>query len=100
MAAVSHPQTVFRDREALVVDANATRIFCPSTRRLIAGLCRTLIEHSGSDQARAAAAARLAAYEAARALGVADDQAHVHADAAYRVTATRIGLPVRERFQP
>ncbi len=60
-------------------------------------LMQTLVEHSSSDQAREAAAAWLAAYDTALALGVEAEEAHVQADAAYRVVATRAGLPVTER---
>ena len=60
-------------------------------------LMQTLVEHSSSDQAREAAATWLAAYDAALALGAAAEQAHVQADAAYRVVATRSGLPVVDR---
>ena len=52
---------------------------------------QSVAEHSSSDPAREAAAAWLAAYDAALALGVAG------ADAAYRVTAIRAGLPLTER---
>ncbi|MBV9173572.1 MAG: hypothetical protein JOZ81_26200 [Chloroflexi bacterium] len=58
---------------------------------------QTLVEHSSSDQAREAATAWLAAYDTALALGVAPEEAHFHADNAYRVAATRAGLPVTER---
>ena len=60
-------------------------------------LMQTLVEHSSSDQAREAAAAWLAAYDTALALGVAALEAAVHADAAYRVAATRAGLPATGR---
>ena len=60
-------------------------------------LMQTLVEHSSSDQAREAAAAWLAAYDTALALGAATAEAHIHADAAYRVAAIRAGLPVIER---
>ena len=60
-------------------------------------LMQTLAEHSSSDQAREAAAAWLAAYDTALALGVADVVAAVHAHTAYRVAATRAGLPVTAR---
>jgi hypothetical protein len=60
-------------------------------------LMQTLVEHSSSDQAREAATAWLAAYDTALALGVADAEAGVHADAAYRVATTRAGLPTAER---
>ena len=60
-------------------------------------LMQTLVEHSSSDQAREAATAWLAAYDTALALGVDSEQAHLHADAAYRVAASRAGLPVIER---
>jgi hypothetical protein len=60
-------------------------------------LTRTLAEHSSSNQAREAAAAWLAAYDTALALGVAALEAGVHADKAYRVAATRAGLPATGR---
>jgi hypothetical protein len=60
-------------------------------------LMQTLLEHSSSDQAREAAAAWLAAYDTALALRSAPADAHIHADTAYRVAATRAGLPVAER---
>ena len=60
-------------------------------------LMQSVAEHSSSDPAREAAAAWLAAYDAALALGVAGAEAAAHADAAYRVTAIRAGLPLTER---
>jgi hypothetical protein len=56
-------------------------------------LMQTVLEHSSSHSAREVAAAWLDAYDAALALGAAVPQAHVLADAAYRATATRAGLP-------
>jgi hypothetical protein len=58
---------------------------------------QSVAEHSSSDPAREAAAAWLAAYDAALAVGVADVDAGVHADTAYRVAATRAGLTMTER---
>jgi transcriptional regulator with XRE-family HTH domain len=60
-------------------------------------LMQSLVEHSSSDPAREAAAAWLAAYDAALALGVVDAEAAVHADAAYRVAAIGAGLPLTDR---
>ena len=60
-------------------------------------LMQTVVEHSSSDPAREAAAAWLAAYDTALALGLPVAEAHRHADTAYRVAATRAGLPVVER---
>jgi hypothetical protein len=60
-------------------------------------LMSTLVEHSSSDQARAAATAWLAAYDTALALGVSPEEAQFHADSAYRAAAIRAGLPVTER---
>jgi hypothetical protein len=57
-------------------------------------LMQTVVEHSSNAQAREVAAAWVDAYDAALALGAASPQAHVLADAAYRATATRAGLPV------
>jgi hypothetical protein len=54
----------------------------------------SLVEYSSSDQARQAAAAWLAAYDTALASGLPTTEALRHADAAYRVAATRAGLPV------
>ena len=62
-------------------------------------LMQTVLKHSGSDPARAAAAAWLDAYDAAVALGAATLQAQVLADAAYRATATFSGLPSGDRRQ-
>ena len=59
-------------------------------------LMQTLVEHSSSVQAREAAAAWLAAYDTALALGVAALETGLHADKAYRVAATRAGLLVTE----
>ena len=59
-------------------------------------LMQTVVEHSSSDQAREAAAAWLAAYDTALALGLLDAEAHRRADTAYRVAAARAGLPVTE----
>jgi hypothetical protein len=56
-------------------------------------LMQSLVEHSSSDRAREAAAARLAAYDTALALGLPAAEAHCHADMAYRVAAARAGLP-------
>jgi hypothetical protein len=56
-------------------------------------LMQTVLKHSSSDQARAAAAAWLDAYDAAVVLGAATAQAQVLADAAYRATTTLVGLP-------
>ncbi len=55
-------------------------------------LMQTVLEHSSSHQAREVAAAWLDAYDAAVSRGAAAAQAHVLADAAYRMTATRTGL--------
>lgn len=57
-------------------------------------LMQTVLEHSSNDQAREVAAAWLDAYDAALAIGAPAPQALVLADAAYRATATRTGLPV------
>ena len=54
----------------------------------------SLVGQSSSYQAREVAAAWLAAYDTALALGLPVVEAHGHADAAYRVAATRAGLPV------
>jgi hypothetical protein len=58
---------------------------------------QSLVEHSSSDPAREAAIAWLAAYDTALALGVAPEEAHFRADAAYLVAATRTSLPMTER---
>ncbi|MBV9601087.1 MAG: hypothetical protein JOZ87_30100 [Chloroflexi bacterium] len=58
---------------------------------------QTLVAHTSSDQAREAATAWLAAYDTALAVGLALEEAHLQADAAYRLAATRAGLPVTER---
>jgi hypothetical protein len=50
---------------------------------------QTVLEHSSSDQARAAATAWLEAYDAALALGAAIPRAHELADLAYRAIAAR-----------
>jgi hypothetical protein len=60
-------------------------------------LMQSLVEHSSSDQAREAAAAWVVAYDAALALGVAEAEASVHADAAYSAAAIRAGLPLTEQ---
>ena len=65
----------------------------PQSDRL---LMQTVVEHSSSDPAREAAAAWLAAYDTALVLGVDSELAHLHADTAYRVAASRAGLPVIE----
>jgi hypothetical protein len=52
-----------------------------------------VVEHSSSDQAREAAAAWLAAYDTAVALGSPTTAAQAHADVAYRAAAARTGLP-------
>jgi hypothetical protein len=59
-------------------------------------LMQSIVEHSSSDQARETAAAWLAAYDTALALGLPVAEAHRHADMAYRVAAARAGLPVTE----
>jgi hypothetical protein len=59
-------------------------------------LMQTVLKHSSSDPARAAAAAWLDAYDAAVALGTATMRAQVLADAAYRAAATLAGLPTGE----
>jgi hypothetical protein len=58
---------------------------------------QSVVEHSSSDQAREAATAWLAAYDTALALGVGPEEAHFHADSAYRVATSRAGLPMTER---
>ena len=75
------------------VSRNLVPIYPQSDRWLM----QSLVEHSSSDQAREAAAAWLAAYDTALALGGGAAEAHAHADTAYRVAATRAGLPVTER---
>ncbi|HEY1297144.1 MAG TPA: hypothetical protein VGJ60_29045 [Chloroflexota bacterium] len=56
-------------------------------------LMQTVLEHSSSHPAREAAAAWVGAYDAALALGAAVSRAQLLADAAYRATATFVGLP-------
>jgi hypothetical protein len=58
---------------------------------------QSLVEQSSSDQAREAAAAWLAAYDTALALGVSPAGAHAHADTAYRGAASRVGLLAADR---
>jgi hypothetical protein len=60
-------------------------------------LMQAVAEHSSSDQAREAAAAWLAAYDTAVALGPSIAAAQAHADVAYRAAAARTGLPGVER---
>jgi hypothetical protein len=77
--------------------AHITRTLSPVDANSDRWLMQTLVEHSSSDQAREAAAAWLAAYDTALALGAVAEEAHVQADAAYRAAATRSGLPVVDR---
>jgi hypothetical protein len=56
-------------------------------------LMHAVAEHSSSNQAREAAAAWLAAYDTAVALGSSEVEALAHADVAYRAAAVRTGLP-------
>ena len=77
--------------------AHISRTFSPVDTNSDRWLMQTLVEYSSSDQAREAAATWLAAYDTALALGAVAEEAHVQADAAYRVATTRAGPPVTER---
>ena len=55
-------------------------------------MMEALLAHSSSGPAREAAAAWLAAFEAARAVGAQDAEAAVRADEAWRRAATRVHL--------
>jgi hypothetical protein len=70
--------------------SNLLPVHAPSDRWLM----QKLVKHSSSDQAREAAAAWLAAYDTAVALGVAAIEAGVREDTAHRVAASRAGIPV------
>ena len=58
-------------------------------------MMEALLAHSSSGPAREAAAAWLAAFEAARAVGAQDAEAAVRADEAWRRAAQRVHLDVR-----
>jgi hypothetical protein len=77
--------------------AHITRTLSPVDPDSDRWLMQTLVEHSSSDRAREAACAWLAAYDTALAFGAVAEEAHVQADAAYRVAATRSGLPGVDR---
>ena len=76
--------------------AQISRTLFPLQPQSDGWLMQTVVKHSSSDQAREAAAAWLAAYDTALALGLPAAEAHRHAHTAYRIAAARAGLPVTE----